>query len=130
MQLLLNSNVRVDTTEEKPGLISGSVGLAAGQSVQITPLASSSLVKMVKTALVGRKESCNWLEQNVPFREFSGVSYKIHGTDYQDCAGKSGKFSQVSGKASRAQKVASFPCCCIPTFLGCKLAPFPPWKTK
>lgn len=38
MQLLLNSNVRVDTTEEKPGLISGSVGLAAGQSVQITPL--------------------------------------------------------------------------------------------
>lgn len=38
MQLLLNSNVRVDTTGEKPGLVSGSVGLAAGQSVQLTPL--------------------------------------------------------------------------------------------
>lgn len=38
MQLPLNSNVRLDTTEEKAGHFSGPVGLAGGQSVQLTPL--------------------------------------------------------------------------------------------
>lgn len=79
MQLLLNSNARLGTAEEKPGCVSGPVGLAGGQSVQLTPPSSTPFLRWLRLLWLEGKNSVDWLEQNAPCRrEFFGVSNRIH----------------------------------------------------